>query len=767
MLSMEEMGLLSTHEHEYLTTDSAASATAMASGEKTHFGGIGVAPGTTKDEEEDSDTHLDTVMNEAMRVDWKTGLVVTTSLVDATPASFAAHRAKRSSKFDIAQDLRNSGIDVMIGGGTRWFEDRSDGQNLSNQLRSDGYSVARTRQGLRQVDGNAEKVLALLADKDMPEVISGDRKMSLAEMTESALQVLDNNNDDGFFMMVEGSWIDRESHALKGPSSLAEVVDFDQAVGVALEYARGREDTLVIVTADHETGGLAILDSEASAPYRATLGGDSSAHDLSDFPNFSGPAPYVDVVAGEGLAEGDVSLTTAYGYLSLASRSEFSGPSFLYRATHSATMVPLFAEGPAAEIVSSIRDNADLGALLKRIVAEDGGTAAAPVVEPPPTPDNVIVVVTDGAGLSALSTGTYVAGTTTVTDMPVTGLLATHASDALVSSDSAAATALASGQPAAQEDMGAPASIKNFFEAADESGLDTALVTTSSLDDPALASLLLRVDDVDDAAGALAAFGEGQASDGLDIVFAGGGDDLDSAQEAAWAARGVAVERSWSALASTEPTVRLVADDDLAPASQRLQSGSAQPTLAEMTETALESLEARNNNFLMVVYADGIRRAVDAQERSGSLVDEVTELNQSVDAALATAARLGDTAVVVLSLRDSSLSVIDNHYGFHKGQCGVAIRCGGSEALEDLPLAISDIHRGEGLSDVVMQGDFSPAGMILQYAWVQQAAGPDSSANSASATFTPLFAAGTGSKRLEGFSTLAGVGAVLKDWLTR
>jgi alkaline phosphatase len=763
MLSMKEMGFISTHEHEFVTTDSAASATAMASGSKTHFGGIGVTPGTSEAEEGDTDTHLDTVMNEAMRVDWRTGLVVTTSLVDATPASFVAHRSSRSSKDEIAEDVRHSGLDVMIGGGTRWFEDRSDNQDLTQQLRDDGYSVAKTRTGLRQMDQSREKVLALLAEKDMPAVLSGDRAMTLEEMTDSALQILDNNNDDGFFLMVEGSWIDRESHALKGPSSLAEVIDFDNAVGHALEYARNRDDTLVIVTADHETGGLAILDSESTLPYRDALGGDDAAHARTDFASgFPGGPAFVDQETGEGIAPANTSLTTAYGYMSLASRNHFSGPSFLFRATHSASMVPLFAEGPGAEFVSSIRDNADLGILLKRIVAEDGGTAPAPPEPAPETPDNVILIVSDGAGLPALTAGKYVTGSTTIIDMPVTGLIATHAKDALVSDIAAASTSLASGQSAEQGAMGriGNSDVANFVEAAEASGLDTALVTTSTLDDPALAGLLAHVDSASDAVEQISQLE-------LDLVFAGGLDAVDASAQADWQAQGVTVETSWSDGTTIEPTVRFVSEGAMAPASERLDSGSEQPSLAEMTETALASLEARDNDFLMVVYADGARRVVDQQASSGALVDEISDLNAAVSVALEVAAQRGDTAVVVLSLRDSSLSVIDNHYGFHKNQCGIALRCGGTELLEDLPIAAGDIHNGEGLSDVDLQGDFSPLGMILQYAWVLQAAGSDASASSASANFTPLFAAGIGTKRLEGFATLAEVGEVLSEWLTR
>ena len=109
----------------------------------------------------------------------------------------------------------------------------------------------------------------------------------VGSLGQAALEILDRDNDNGFFLMVEGSWIDRMSHEVDGPGTIAEVIDFDAAVATALAYARDRDDTLVIVTADHETGGMALLDPLTASEYTTALGGVASATSLAAFPNSS------------------------------------------------------------------------------------------------------------------------------------------------------------------------------------------------------------------------------------------------------------------------------------------------------------------------------------------------------------------------------------------------------------------------------------------------------------------------------------------------
>jgi alkaline phosphatase len=738
MLGIDEVGVTSTHEHEFVTTDSAASATAMASGHKTHFEGVGVVAGTTAADEGLEDLHARTVIDEAQRVDWRTGLVATTSLVDATPAAFAAHRANRRSKDGIAEDLVDAGVDVLIGGGRKFFEGRSDGVDLIGRLRSRGYSVATTATGLRRVATRNDKVVALLAESDMPDVSSGERAMSLAEMTEAAIASLDADNDDGFFLMVEGSWIDRESHELDAAGTIAETLDFDAAVAVALAYARGRDDTLVVVNADHETGGLSVLDAARVADLIAAVGGADAANADTAFPRGE-TQPAIegrDVGAGLAPASGSAEMLPAFGFLSTASRPMFSGPSFVYKATHSPTLVPLFAEGPAARFVASARDNAELGIKVRARIAEDGKDGDEPD-EPAERPRNLVVVVTDGLGLSGLAALQYAAGAPVSTRLPTAGLVATHAADTLVgAADDAAASLFGAG----------------LLVAAESAGGRTALVTSAAIDEPVLAPIW---------GGGMA----GEASpqtDGLDLVFAGGGDAVDSTAEAAWIDRGAVIERRWARTVGdrSRPLVRLIAADRLAPASDRLDPGTAEPSLGEMTEIALDRLSG-GEPFVLVVHAAGLDDRLAELDRGGALVDEIADFDGAVAAAAAFAAREGDTAVVAVSLRDSSLTILDNHYGFHKGHCGAAVRCGGAELFAGLPVAAAGVSGTGGFSEVALQGDFADLSVLLQYSWLAHQSG----GSAASANFVPLFATGPGTEALAGFRHLSDVGAVLRGWV--
>jgi alkaline phosphatase len=764
IFGMPEMGFYTTHEHEFVTTDSAAAATAMATGSKTHFNAISVVPGTTGSNEDEEERQLRTVVEVAEEQGWRTGLVATTALTDATPAAFAAHRAKRSSKAEIAVDLRHSGVDVLIGGGGKFFEKRSDGQNLISQLSGEGYSIARTDTGLRRVASDGKtRVAAIFAEDDMPEVMSGDREMSLADMTEEALEILDNGDPPGFFVMVEGSWIDRKSHDLEGPASLEEVRDFDAAVAVALDYARGRDDTLVIVTADHETGGLTILGPESVAAHIEELGGAEGAADKAAFPREPGSPPFAEVPLGGGeLGPAGASLMTAYGYLSLASRPFHNGLTEFYQGTHTPSMVAAFAEGPGADYAASARDNAELGSRLRAMVAaagEGGDPAPEPDAGPP---KSVILVLTDQLGISGWTAAHYATGQLASTQMPVAGLRATWGHDRLVPDRGAAATAIASGAITSDGSIGLSPEgqeLATLLETARASGRRTGLVTTASLSDPAVAAFYAHM------AGGTPAERADRLVDAtaLDLAFGGGASDFAADDLDRWRDRGVEVESGWSPSTGSlgDGLVRLVSSGPLDPASERLEDGADQPGLEEMTRAAIDLLDGQDGMFL-VVYAGGPAERGAALDRDGRLVDEIVDLDRAVMAAIEHAQVSGDTAVVVTSLRGSSLSLLDNHYGFHNKECGIEKSCGGTDDFPDLSVAVDRVPGGEGFEDEELQGNFSPVAMHLQYAWVVQAAGLG---DPASADLIPLFATGPGSILLEGFGTSIALGQRLAEWL--
>ena len=768
MFSMPELGFLTTHEHEFVTTDSAAAASAIAGGVKTHFGAIGVTPGTDRDDEEDEDHQLRTVVDAAQENGWRTGLISTTSVVDATPAAFAAHRASRSSKNEIALDLRHSGVDVIIGGGSRFFEARPDKVNLLSQLSSAGYSIARTATGLRRIASDGKtRVVAMLAEDEMPE--AGARAMELPDMTEEALEILDNAEPDGFFLMVEGSQIDRMSHDLDGPATVAEVRDFDAAVQVALDYARGRDDTLVLVTADHETGGLSVLDPESAAPYLDELGGPEEATERAAFPGGFGPPPFADLdIEGEQLGPpaGGGRLTTTYGYLSLASRPFHKGLREFYQGTHTPTMVAAFAEGPGADYAASARDNAELGSRLRALIAAAGEGGDHDVEPETGTPTSVILILTDELGLSGWTAAHYAAGPLAAGNLPVAGLSATWGHDRLVPDRGAAATGIAGGAPTLPGAVGMIpgadgelVAVETLLERAAAAGRRTGLVTTAALSDPALAAFYAHLP-----ASAAADRADRLVDAGVDVVFGGGGDDFTEEGLDRWRATGATLETGWSPVTGSlgDGRVRLVAGGELDPARTRLAGGD-QPTLEEMTRGALDLMDT--GDMFLVVYAGGPAARGDELDRAGLLVDEVVDLDRAVQAAVEVAAARGDTAVIVTSLRGSSLSVLDNHYGFHKGECGVEASCGGDEDFPDVSVAIDRVPAGDGLDDSDLQDGFSPVRLHLQYAWPVQAAVAAGLGDPASADLVPLYASGPGTAALEGFGTAFSLGEQLAAWL--
>jgi alkaline phosphatase len=198
-------------------------------------------------------TRLKSMLEYAAGNGLSTGVVVTCELTHATPAAFVAHVNSRSENENIAADYAQSPVNVCIGGGRKYFENRADGRNLTEAMKSKGFRVAYTLDEVKSVqEGN---LLALLADV-APEPYPARGNM-LPEAVSSAIRIL-NRNAKGFFMMVEGSQIDWAAHDNDQTGLLNETLDFDRAVKAAFDFAERDGQTLVIVTADHETGGLTI-----------------------------------------------------------------------------------------------------------------------------------------------------------------------------------------------------------------------------------------------------------------------------------------------------------------------------------------------------------------------------------------------------------------------------------------------------------------------------------------------------------------------------
>lgn len=285
-------GLVTTHAYDDLITDSAAGATAYATGKKTKNGMLSQSPVDSTD--------LKTIMEYAVDDGLKTGIVTTCSFTHATPAAFYGHQNRRHFVDEsLALQFLNSGINLLMGGGKEHFFKRRDQRNLIKEFREKGYTLV---DSLSQ-DGNwknAEKLLCMIHNQHPPSMIDG-RGNFLPNATEIAVQNL--VNDSGFFLLIEGAQIDWGGHDNRSEYIITELLDFDKAIGRALDFAEKDGNTLVIVVADHETGGYAIN------------GGDMETGEIK--PGF----------------------TTDY---------------------HTGVMVPVFAYGPGAELFSGIMDNTDI-----------------------------------------------------------------------------------------------------------------------------------------------------------------------------------------------------------------------------------------------------------------------------------------------------------------------------------------------------------------------------------------------------------------------
>ncbi len=244
-------GFVKTASANNRVTDSAAAATALATGQKTNNGYLGVGP---------DGTPLETILEKAERAGLPTGLVATTHVMHATPGAFYSHTPNRNDYQGIALSLLDAGIDVAIGAGINYLTDRADGRDLAEELRKQGYVVVDSLAGLHGVTSG--QAMALYNENDIPKYLRDGRDpMMLAKGASKALEILSANTPrgaGGFFMMVEGSWIDSAGHANDSEMLLGEMVDFDNAVGACFDYADAHPGTLVIVLADHETGGLTI-----------------------------------------------------------------------------------------------------------------------------------------------------------------------------------------------------------------------------------------------------------------------------------------------------------------------------------------------------------------------------------------------------------------------------------------------------------------------------------------------------------------------------
>ncbi len=271
------VGFHKAHSANNLKTDSAAGATAFACGNKTYNSAVGINTDSTA---------CETILEQAEAQGLATGLVVTSVITHATPAAFYAHQLLRAFNDQIAEDLLKTEVDFIVGGGKRYFDYRDgDDRNLIKELKDKNY-VVRTflEQDLGQFTVDPTKNFAYFTSNEDPlPVMQGRTYLPFA--SRMATTFLNQHSDKGFFLMIEGSQIDWAAHSNQADYMLAELLDFDESIGEVLDFADENQETLVIVTGDHETGGVAI--NPGSKRKKLKIGFTSNDHTCTLVPVYA------------------------------------------------------------------------------------------------------------------------------------------------------------------------------------------------------------------------------------------------------------------------------------------------------------------------------------------------------------------------------------------------------------------------------------------------------------------------------------------------
>ncbi len=281
--ALTQQGFVTTHSASAAITDSAAAATAMATGYKVNNGVISMAfPG--------NGSEYQTLLEIYKARGARTGLVTSDAMTGATPAGFGAHEPSRSNTTQIASDyLNQTRPNVLLGGG-------GSGMSVSAAT-SAGYTVVTDRAGMLAVNtGSVAYLSGQFGSGSMPYEYDGLGTLPhLHEMAATALDIVDND-PDGFFLMIEGSNIDHAGHANDINRNVFETIEFHNTVQTVLNWAAGRTDTLIIVTADHETGGLTVIQNNGQGQF-PTVTWSTTGHTATNV-RISATGPNADCISG-------------------------------------------------------------------------------------------------------------------------------------------------------------------------------------------------------------------------------------------------------------------------------------------------------------------------------------------------------------------------------------------------------------------------------------------------------------------------------------
>lgn len=416
MEKMPNMALITTSGYDSLTTDSANSASAYATGHKSVVNAMGVYENHTKDPLDDP--RVENIIELVKRTrDMGTGVVTTASVTDATPAAMLTHTRRRAEQNYIAADMlvEKHRPDVILGGGSRYFtpqsakgSKRTDNRNLISEFEQLGYSYSSNQKELDATSLKATKLLGLYTPNTMdvyldrevlknPAVLKEyNNQPNLIDMTDKALNALEQNKN-GFFLMVEGASIDKQLHAMDWQRATYDTIEFDKAVGLGQEFAKKHPDTLLIVVADHAHG--ASITGTYTEKYGKTGREAVGTYAKSEFPTFEDKNddgfpddPNPDVTLAVQYAN-HPDMNTNYKLLPVPTpgsimkdgkaianpdiKGEFQPgniPDNDSSEAHAADDIVLMAQGPGSEYFHGVMDNTEVFFGIVRALGIDGNT---------------------------------------------------------------------------------------------------------------------------------------------------------------------------------------------------------------------------------------------------------------------------------------------------------------------------------------------------------------------------------------------------------
>ncbi|MGE7761837.1 alkaline phosphatase [Peribacillus sp. NPDC097895] len=385
---LEHVALMRTYSANNYVTDSAAGGSAIATGIKTNNEMIGV---NAKGEE------VDSILDAFQANGKKVGIISTNMVVDATPAAFGASVSNRwTGGAHIARQLFDNQIDVILGGGASYFEaDKQNGEDLIAKFKKAGYAFTTTKEELSSMN-KKEKLLGLFHPTYMnfklDKEVLHSQEPSLPEMTAKAIDIL-SQGDKGFFLMSEGARIDSMEHAADITGIWKEMIEFDQTVKEVVKWAKNRNDTLIVVLADHETMGISASETmDIAALKKIRVSSEYMSKQLTfDKNNEINPKSVVTVfkkyahisltdhevqqfidnvrknrtlVYPKHRIEWEIGSTIAnYHKAGVADRSIRAASS---TGGHTANMIPVFAAGPGSEAFEGVIDNTDISKIITK-----------------------------------------------------------------------------------------------------------------------------------------------------------------------------------------------------------------------------------------------------------------------------------------------------------------------------------------------------------------------------------------------------------------